>query len=211
MEKPLGAGCVLPPRVSTIETGKPRRKAPKKIPARFTIEPEKSFSACPGTDGEKEGKVETFERNIIFSQKFPDAYPEAILKKAEELYRAAPASRKKPPPPFEELLKQIEENNTYELRPDGARKSNTFVSLAIAVCREFEIDTEITKGKYEINVTMDLGYGWYGGDFKRPLIAVLKLADDFHLTCNKNRPDCVRISMTYHTHNRYVCGKRADW
>ena len=134
-----------------------------------------------------------------------------MLKKAEEMSREVHAGQVPPPPPFEELLKQFEETETYEPRSGAEERSAAFISGAIAVCREFEIDTEITKGEYAINVTMDLDYGWHGGDFKLPFTAVLKLADDFSLASNPNRQDCVRISMTYYTHNRYVRGKRAYW
>lgn len=155
--------------------------------------------------------MEAYERRIIFSQKFPDAYPMAILEKMEEISRADPAARKEPPIPFKDLLKQFEEEETYEPRPGGEKTSVIFVSLAKSVCMDFEIDTEITKRKHAIDVTMDLGYGWYSADVKRALTAVLKLADEFNLTCNQSRPDCVRVSMTYNTHIRYVRGKRMDW
>lgn len=155
--------------------------------------------------------MEASERGVIFSQKFPDSYPMAILEKMEELCRDDPAARKDPPISFEELLKKIKESNTYEPRPDAEKMSVMFVSSAIAVCRDFEIDTEITKSQYGIDVTMDLGYGWYGGAVKRSLTALLKVADEFILTCNESRPDCIRVSMTYHTHDRYVHGEKADW
>lgn len=155
--------------------------------------------------------METSKSDVIFSQKFPDAYPETILKKAEELSRAVPDGLKKPPPPFQELLKRFEESETYEPKPGAETQSEAFISLAIAVCREFEIDTEITKGNYEVKVTMDLDYGWYDSAFKRPFAAVLNHADDFNLTCHPDRPDCVRLSMTYYTHIRYVYGEKVDW
>ena len=155
--------------------------------------------------------MEANERGIIFSQKFPDAYPMAILEKVEGICRTGPAAGKEPPVPFKDLLKQFEEEEAYEPKPGGEKTSVIFVSLAKSVCKDFEIDTEITKRKYAIDVTMDLDYGWYGGEVKRALTAVLKLADEFNLTCNQNRPDCVHVSMTYHTHIRYVRGKRMDW
>lgn len=155
--------------------------------------------------------MEPVNRDIIFSQKFPDSYPEAILKRAEELSRAAPDSLKEPPLPFKELLKQFQESETYKPRPDAEAKSKAFISLAIAVCRDFEIDTEITKGSHEVKVTMDLDYGWYDSALKGSLTDVLNRADDFSLTCNPDRPDCIRISMTYHTHDRYVYGTKTDW
>lgn len=159
----------------------------------------------------KEGKMEAFEDKVIFSKKFPDARPEAVLKKAEELCRAVPADQRLPVPPFEDMMGQIREKYAYKSKPGAEKRSVMFVSLAKAVCGDFEIDTEITKKKYEIDVTMDLDYGWYGGNIKRALDALLKLADDFNLTCNQNRPDCVRLSMSYHTHNLYSHGEKVEW
>lgn len=152
-----------------------------------------------------------FESKVIFLQKFPDAHPEAMLKKAEELSRAVPADQKIPIPPFEDLLRKMEEEYTYKPKPDAEKAALAFISLAIAVCRNFEIDTEITRREYEINVTMDLDYGWYAGDIKRPFAALLNLADEFSLTCNKSEPDCVRVSMAYHTHDLYSHGKKVEW
>lgn len=155
--------------------------------------------------------MEAFEDKVIFSQKFPDAHPEAMLKKAEELCRAVPADQKISIPPFEDLLKKMEEEYTYEPKPDADKMSVMFVSVAKSVCVDFEIDTEITRQQYEINVTMDLDYGCYARDIKRALIAVLKLSDDFNLTCSTSRPDCVRLSMAYHTHNLYAHGEKVEW
>lgn len=155
--------------------------------------------------------MEAFEDKVIFSQKFPDSYPEAMLKKAEELSRAVPADQKIPIPPFGNLLKQLKEQYTYKPKPDADKTSVIFVSLAKAVCTDFEIDMEITRRQYEIDVTMDLDYGWYARDIKRAIAAVLRLADDFNLTCNQNRPECVCISMAYHTHNLYFNEEKVEW
>lgn len=96
-------------------------------------------------------------------------------------------------------------------KPDAEKKAELFISLAMEMCRKFEIDTEIIKREYEIDVTMDLDNGWYGGDIKRAFSALLRLADDFTLTCNKSEPDYVRVSMSYHTHNLYSHGKKVEW
>ena len=137
---------------------------------------------------------------IIFAQKFPDARPAAILKKAEELSRAVPDDQKAPIPPFEDMLRRIEENYTYEPKPDAEKASAIFIFLAIKVCRNFEIDTTITRREHEIVVTMDLYCGWHSCDITRAFADVLQLADDFTLSTNPSDPEYVRISMTYHTH-----------
>ena len=158
-----------------------------------------------------EGKMETFEDNVIFSQQFPDAQPMAMLKKAEELSHTTSVEQKTPAPTFEEMLKRIEEKYTYEPKPDAEKKSEQFIDQAIAVCREFEIDTEIYKRSYEIVAAMDLYCGWHDSAIKRALVALLDLADDFTLSFDKNKPEYIRISLSYHTHNIYVDGKRREW
>lgn len=155
--------------------------------------------------------MEISESGVIFSQKFPDARPEAMLKRAEELSRTVSDDGKKPSTSFEDFLRNINEIYTYEPRPDAEKNAEQFISLAIAVCRDFEIDTEITRREHEIDVTMDLYYGWHSRDIKRAFAAVLRLADDFTLTCNPSEPDCVRVSMAYHTHNLYSHGKKVEW
>ena len=154
--------------------------------------------------------MDTSEK-IIFSQQFPDAQPMAMLKKAEELSHIASVEQTSLPPTFEEMLRRIEEKYTYEPKPDAEKKSEKFITQAIAVCREFEIDTEICKRSYEIVVAMDLYCGWHDGTIKRALVALLDLADDFTLSLDKSKPEYVRISVSYHTHNIYVDGKRREW
>lgn len=39
--------------------------------------------------------------------------------------------------------------------------------------------------------------------------AMLKKAEE--LARNQSEPDCVCISMAYHTHNLYSNGKKVDW
>lgn len=154
--------------------------------------------------------METYEK-VIFSQQFPDAQPMAMLIKAEELSKAAPADSKTPAPTFEEMLKQIEEKYTYAPKPDPEKKSKQFIDQAIAVCREFEIDTAIYKRSYEIVAAMDLYCGWHDSTIKRALVVLLDLADDFTLSLDRSKPEYVRISISYHTHNIYVDGKRREW
>ena len=155
--------------------------------------------------------METFEDQVIFSQQFPDAQPMAMLEKAEKLSETVLAERETPAPTFEDMLRRIKEKYTYEPKPDIEKKSEKFIAQAIAVCREFEIDTEICKRSYEIIATMDLYCGWHDSTIKRALVVLLNLADDFTLSYDKNKPEYVRVSMSYHTHNICVDGKRRDW
>ena len=155
--------------------------------------------------------METFEEQVIFSQQFPDAQPMAMLKKAEELSKTVLVERETPAPTFENMLRRIEEKYTYEPKPDAEKKSEQFIAQAIAVCREFEIDTEIYKRSIEIVAAMDLYCGWHDSTIKRALVALLDLADDFTLSFDKSKPVYVRISMSYHTHNIYADGKRREW
>ena len=154
--------------------------------------------------------METYEI-IIFSQQFPDAQPMAMLKKAEELSKTVPAYSKITAPTFEDMLRRIEEKYTYAPKPDAEKKSKQFIDQAIAVCREFEIDTVIYKRSYEIVADMDLYCGWHDSTIKHAFVALLDLADDFTLSLDKSKPEYVCISMSYHTHYEYVDGKRREW
>ena len=159
---------------------------------------------------DKEIKMETSEK-IIFLQLFPDAQPMAMLEKAEELSKATPADSKIPALTFEDMLRRIEERYTYEPKPDAEKKSEQFIAQAIAVCREFEIDTAIYKRSSEIVAVMDLYCGWHDSTMKCALVTLLNLANDFTLSLDKCKPEYVRISISHHTHNIYVDGKRREW
>lgn len=151
------------------------------------------------------------ENEVIFSQKFPDARPSAILNKVEEQMQANPDLAKKPPIPFSKLLKNFDEKYTYHPKPNAEKESVIFVSGSIEICKEFEIDTEIRKKEHEINVTMDLYCGWHDSSFKRPFAGLLRLADDFTLSYDIANPEYVRFTLTYYTHNRYSNGEKVEW
>ena len=155
--------------------------------------------------------MDDFEDVVIFSQQFPDARPMAMLRKAEELRHTIPASEMAPALSFEDMLRKLEKDYTYKLKPDAAEKSEQFIAQAIAVCRDFEIDTEICRRKHEITVAMDIYYAWYGGPIKHDLDTLMSLADDFSLFSGKNSSEYVCITMAYHTHEKYFCGKKVEW
>ena len=155
--------------------------------------------------------MDDFEDVVIFSQQFPDARPMAMLRKAEELRHTIPAGEMAPALSFEDMLRKLEKDYTYKLKPDAAEKSEQFIAQAIAVCRDFEIDTEICRRKHEITVTMDIYYAWYGGPVKHALDTLMSLADDFTLSCVKSNPECVRVTMAYHTHDMFYRGKKVEW
>lgn len=155
--------------------------------------------------------MEATEDEVIFSQQFPDAQAMAMLRKAEELSRTIPAGEIAPAPSFEDMLKKLEENYTYKLKPNAAEKSEQFIAQAIAVCRDFEINTEIYRRSHEIAVIMDIYYGWYGGPVKHALDTLMRLADDFTLSCGKSNSEYICITMAYHTHDMYSHGKKVEW
>lgn len=148
---------------------------------------------------------------VIFSQKFPDAHPAAILKKIEEQLQESPSDIMAPPIPFNELLKKFDKESTYEPKPNATKESAVFTALAMEICRNFEIDTEIVQGSHEIVATMDLYCGWHDNAFTSPFAALLGLADDFTLSYVKDDPEYVRISMSYHTHILYSNGEEKEW
>ena len=155
--------------------------------------------------------MEFLEDEVIFSQQFPDAQPTAMLRKAEELRHTIPADEMPSAPSFEDFMKQLEEKYTYELKPDAEKKSEQFIAQAIAVCRDFEIDTEILRRSHEIAVTMEMYCGWYDGYAIRAFASLLSLADDFNLSCVKDNPEYIRITMAYHTHAMYSRGEKVEW
>ena len=155
--------------------------------------------------------MKDFEEELIFSQRFPDAQPMAMLRKADELRHTIPAGEMAPAPSFEDMLKKLEENYTYKPKPDAAEKSKQFITQAIAVCRDFEINTEIYRRRYEIAVTMDIYYAWYGGLIKHAFDTLMGLADDFSLFSGKCSSEYVRITMAYHTHEKFFRGKKVEW
>ncbi len=149
-------------------------------------------------------------KKIIFSQTFPEASPQAMLNEAEELSRNIPATDNITIPPFEEMLRRFREDYIYKPRPWAARKSKRFISYAIKVCREFEIDTEIIEHEHEIVVSMELYSLWYSGSLKHALEKLLKLADAVSFASVKDKADYICVSMGYNTHDTFRGGKKVN-
>lgn len=151
-----------------------------------------------------------FKSKVIFLQTFPDATPTAMLKKADELLQGEYAENEIPTKTFTELLKGLAKDYIYVLRKDAEKESERFVSYAIEVCREYEIDTMIIQEEHEINVSMELYLGWHDNSFKIAFVSLLRVADDFTLASIKNKPEYVRITLSYHTHDKYRHGERIE-
>ncbi len=149
-------------------------------------------------------------KKVIFSQTFPEASPQTMLDEAEELSGNTPAADNITTPPFEEMLRRFREDYICKPRPGAAEKSKQFISYAIEVCREFEIDTEISEYEHEILVSMELYSLWYGGSLKHALEKLLRLADVVSFTSVKDKADYICVSMGYYTHDTFRGGKKVN-
>ena len=116
----------------------------------------------------------------IFSQQFPDADPDAIMKEAEELSKQPVIDTTGKIPSLEELLKAAESKYNYRLRPDAAEKAERFISLAKEISTKYEIDTEITRGDYSVTADLFLYYAPYAAAMKRDIDSLILMADTLH-------------------------------
>ncbi len=149
-------------------------------------------------------------KKVIFLQTFPGASPQAMLNEADELCRNIPATDKIITPPFEEMMRRFQEDYIYKPRSGAAKKSKRFISYAIEVCKEFEINTVITEYEHEIVVNMELYSLWYGGSLKHALEKLLKLADAVSFASVKDKADYICVSMGCYTHDTFRDGKRVE-
>ncbi len=149
-------------------------------------------------------------KKVIFLQTFPGASPQAMLNEAEELARNIPATDKTMAPSFEEMMRRFREDYIYKPRSGAARKSKRFVSYAIKVCKEFEIDTVITEYEHEIDVSMELYSLWYGGSLKHALEKLLKHADVVSFASVKDKADYICVSFGYYTYNLFRDGRKVE-
>ncbi len=155
--------------------------------------------------------MEEVIREVIFSQTFPKVTPKEMLGSAEDLSKGIQSSGGTIIPPFEKVIKRFREEYTYEPRPGAAERSKQFISCAIAICKDFEIDTEIVALEHQILVNMGLYSSWYGGAIKHALVELLRLADDVSFAPTKDEPARLRVSMGYYTHNMFQNGAKVEW
>lgn len=149
-------------------------------------------------------------KKVIFSQTFPEASQQAMLDEAEALSGNIPAADNITTPSSEEMMRRIREDYICKPRPGAVEQSKQFISCAIEVCREFEIDTEISEYEHEILVSMEFYSLWYGGSFKHALEELLRLADVVSFTSIKDKADYICVSMGYYTHDTFRGGKKVD-
>ncbi len=145
-------------------------------------------------------------KKVIFSQTFPEASPQAMLNEADELCRNIPDTDKPVIPSFEEMLRHY----IYKPRPEAAEKSKRFISYAIEVCKEFEIDMVIIEYEHEIVVNMELYSMWYGGSLKHALEELLRLADVVSFASVEDKADYICVSMGYYTHDTFRDGRKVE-
>ncbi len=149
-------------------------------------------------------------KKVIFLQTFPGASPQAMLNEADELARNIPATDKAMTPSFEEMMRRFREDYICKPRPKGAEKSKRFISCAIEVCKEFEIDTMITEYEHEIVVKMELYSLWYGGSLKHALEKLLKLADVVSFASVVDNADYICVSFGCYTYNLFRDGRKVE-
>ncbi len=149
-------------------------------------------------------------KKIIFSQTFPEASPQAMLNEADELCRNIPDTDKPVIPSFEEMTRRFREDYIYKPRPEAAEKSKRFISYAIDVCKEFEIDTVIIEYEHEIVVNMELYSLWYGGSLKHALEKLLILADVVSFAPVEDKVDYICISTSYYMHDTFRGGRKVE-
>lgn len=148
-----------------------------------------------------------FKNKVIFLQTFPDATPEAMLQKEDMLPHNEYTDKDLQAKTFSEIFEWVERDCTYELRKDAEEKTERLTSYAIEVCREFEVDTMIIQKEHEIDVSIDLYLGWHTRSFKNAFVSMLRYADDFTLAPIKDKPEFIRFTMSYHTHDKYRHGE----
>lgn len=118
-----------------------------------------------------------FDKEVIFSKTFPEVEIGTLETNKDNLPEIK-QHQERPVPPFEELWDELLEKYDSIPRYDPDEKSKEFISCAIELCEDFEINTEIAKVVYGVSVSMDIGFGWFGGSVKKELESLIALADD---------------------------------
>ena len=142
---------------------------------------------------------------------FPELNTAELQKQTETLNQTALDYGEYPACVFKDFLKEVEEKYTFTLRPDAKKKAKQFITKAIAVCREYEIGTEITKHEHAINVNMFLSDVFYSGPIKHDLETLIVFADEFSMLNYIDKPNFICLSMTYYTHDLYRSGELISW
>lgn len=148
--------------------------------------------------------MEQFDRKVIFIHSFPDAAPDAMERMGTELLQEAIARGEEiEGPTYVEFLERVKTKYIYEPKSDGKEKAEEFISFAIEVCQDFSIDTVISRGLYDVIVSMDIYFSHYEGDCKNAIEALISLSDEIDFTYTMKKPDCFCMGLTYNTHIRH--------
>ena len=144
--------------------------------------------------------MELFEKEVIFSMSFPKVDVSEIDEETQKILEAVSETRSPAPRTAKEMLEHYYKKYAYTPRAGAEQRTKEIISCATKICKDYEIDTEITKEKYWVNVSMNIGFGWFGGSIKRALGKLIGMADDISTFSRKSDPDALVIVMTYYTH-----------
>ncbi|NBI65998.1 hypothetical protein D1646_04060 [Pseudoflavonifractor sp. 60] len=144
--------------------------------------------------------MDLFESEVIFSKSFPKLNVDELGDVELKGYEADLELKKVDASSF---LENFNKKFVYIPRPDAEQRAKEFISYAIELCNDFEIDTEISRTEYSIDVSMNIGFGWFGGHIKRELDKLIGMADDVSTFTRKDDSDALIIVASYYTHDRY--------
>ena len=149
--------------------------------------------------------MELWEKEVIFSMQFPkekadqpDEADEEVLKILEN----DPETKRRSSFTLQEFLEDYDRNHVYLPRFGAGRRSKKMIAYAVEVCEQYKIDTRISKGKYSVDISMNIGYGFFEGDFKRALEKLIALSDDISFFSHKDDAEALILAMSYYTHDR---------
>lgn len=142
------------------------------------------------------------EKVLVFSAQYekPELKPPHIERTPEE---DKVLSQK-----FQEILREVREESTYEPWPEREETAKKLIELAESYSRESETDTEIFRDQGEIIVNFYYTLGRFLGEGKSRLAEMMLLADEVNInSLSIPTPDwcSLMIQLTLYT-RRFLVG-----
>lgn len=148
------------------------------------------------------------EKQILYSKRYPVEQDIAELQEKEHAQTEAEQAEVKAK--FQELLRMIQEESVYIVKPERIAGTGPLIRLAKRISETFEIDMDIIRGSGQITVNLYLFCAAFPKEFLTAFSELLRRCDMLSVFTPKQNDDAVLFSLDYQTHDYYVSGKKVS-
>lgn len=148
---------------------------------------------------------------IIYSRRYTDYSSPKLLKDMGREDKGIPAtSKRETMASFDEFMRKLRDESEYVERPDGMKRVQEFIGRVKRLSADFEVDVDVKQWHGHVEAELYC-FGLYFSDFTPEFCTLLSLCDTISVMPTPKRKGYVTISLTCHSHDHYVSGRKQTY